>query len=121
MSTHRFVIDGPLKGYRAGLDKVWDKDEKLAYDRWKGIVRLQANLAGIPDTIEPGVEIGITVRIGWTKKARIDGSNILKSVEDALFERDRKLESGLWTRTENVGREFATVDVTVNRKRKETA
>jgi hypothetical protein len=102
-----FEISGPLHGYRAGLNRVFDPK----YKRFKEMIRLVANTKGVPSEITPGTRVGIIVDIYWKKKARIDGSNIFKAVEDAIFSQDRGLGFGSWSMTENAGGEFIEVTV----------
>jgi hypothetical protein len=114
VKTHGFLINEvQLKGYRAGLDKVWDPDEKLAYDRWKGLVRMKANQAGVPEAITPDMNVFVRVFIGWARAARIDGDNVLKSLVDGLWKQDRALAGGSWERTTDNGEEWAEVEVVV--------
>lgn len=103
--TSTFTIDGPLRGYsvRAGMyhDPAWKA--------WKQMVRMLANAAGVPET--PTETTRISVEIYWKKKARVDGSNVVKLIEDAVFPQDRLLEGGSWFRRLNTGEEKAIVTV----------
>lgn len=103
--TWTFEVLGPLRGYsvRAGMyhDPKW-----AAFKRQ---VRLIANLAGVP--FEPTETTSIHVEIHWRLKARIDGSNIFKGLEDAIFPKDRLLCAGSWVRHLDSGPERVIVTV----------
>ena len=80
-----------------------------AYRSFKLAMRSAANLAGVPDLATLTTEID--VEIHWKKKARIDGSNVLKAIEDALFSQDRHLAGSSWRRYQNEGEDYVIVSV----------
>ena len=84
-----------------GYQKSVAYSHSRAYKSFKLAVRALANTAGVPELCTTDTEL--EVAIFWRKLAKIDGSNVMKAVEDALFTQDRHLARGLWTRHLNQG------------------
>lgn len=91
MLTYSFRVPAVM-----GYQKSVAYSHSRAYKSFKFAVRALANSAGVPDLCTTDTEID--VEIFWKKKAKIDGSNVLKAVEDALFAQDRHLARGSWMR-----------------------
>ena len=104
MNRWTFTIDGPLRGYRKDVAYSHSR----GYKTWKAHVRLLANVAGVPDDPE-----GLVIRVWlyWAKRTRIDGKNMLGSIEDALWTQDRQLVEGSYRNVWDEGREYAVVVV----------
>jgi hypothetical protein len=81
-----FRVDGPLLAYR----RIRDKGGYRNYDRFKRRVLWVAMAAGFrrcSSSRERVFDLGVEVY--WKKAPRIDASNVLKGIEDALFDQDR--------------------------------
>jgi hypothetical protein len=111
LSRHSFRIDGPLLGYRASARAAFDP----RYRGFKNMVRVLADVAGVPYNLEKGDKAEVFVKVYWIKKARIDTSNVLKSLEDGLFKQDRGIVAVHCIREEHTGKEYADVEVVVER------
>lgn len=86
MQTYRFIIPGPLYGYRASLKRAHDP----RYKAFKRDVRMIALSAGVPDNVDPKVQkVRLAVIPHWKRNPRIDWKNVYGAVEDAIFEQDR--------------------------------
>lgn len=94
MKIWTFTIPGPLWGYRQGRKEAF-RPERVAF---KNRVRQLANTKGIPGRAEEEDNLFLDVRIHWRRKARIDGPNVYKLIEDALWKQDRGVAGGLWLR-----------------------
>lgn len=108
MKTWTLTIPGPLWGYRQGRREA-HRPERVAFKRQ---VRLLANAVGVPDEAKQSDELFLDVRIHWRRKARIDGPNVMKLVEDALWKQDREVSGGLWIRY--LGKPTEEVIITVS-------
>lgn len=104
-----FHIEGPLLGYRASVKRAHDPK----YKAFKQEVRLIANTAGVPDEIPKQGKAYLQVDIFWKRKPRIDGANVYKAIEDALFVQDRRVFYGHFMVEEDRGFEGARVTVDV--------
>ena len=82
-----FSVPGPLLGYRASVLRAFDPK----YKAFKARVRALATAAGVPLAILSGEAGALRVNIHWRKKARIDGVNVFKAVEDAVWKQDRRV------------------------------
>jgi len=107
---HHFVVGEPLVGFPVKA-APWTKTAKR-YCLFKDRVRLLANVAGVPSEIPEGKAVVLCIAVSWKRKARIDGSNIVKAIEDGLFKKDRGVEKVLCDRFEHTGLEEASVIVT---------
>ena len=112
LSRHTFKIDAPLLGYRASVARAFDP----RYTSYKKIVRVLADVAGVPYELQKTDSAEVWVRVFWAKKARVDLSNILKAVEDGLFKQDRQVVAIHAKAEVNAGMEYAEVDVVVERR-----
>ena len=81
------------------------------YVAWKQRVRLLANSAGVPGDIPADTAATVCIAIAWKRRARIDTSNIIKSLEDSLFRQDRGIEKIVCDRFEFSGKEELSVIV----------
>lgn len=81
------------------------------YAQYKTLVRAIANQAGVPDDLDPKKRYRLDLVIYWTKKARADLDNILKSIQDGLFRQDRRILSIGCHTIENAGFDEAQVTV----------
>lgn len=110
-----FRIPAPLKGWTATNGRQWTKRFRQ-YAKWREYVRILANQAGVPDTLERQWQVSLHIRIYWRLKARIDTTDVLKGVEDALWKQDRAVTSVFVSRTEHTGEEeWAEVTVGIDR------
>ncbi len=113
MQKWKFTIPGRLWGYKQGRKEA-HRPERVQF---KENVRLLANVAGVPDVTKPEDEIFLEVYIRWRLKARIDGVNVYKLIEDSLWKQDRGVGGGLWLRYLNQKKaEEAVVIVTGQRE-----
>ena len=103
--SYTFKVLGPLLGSRASVRRAFDPK----YKAFKTLVRYYADEAGVPS--EPTPTTNIEVVIFWRRKSRIDGGNVIKAIEDAIFQNDRALAGSSWWRHENTGEEKAVVRV----------
>lgn len=104
MSHATFRVDA-IMGFRKDVAY----SHSPAYRNFKLAVRALANSAGVPDLATTNTSI--EVEIHWTKRARLDGSNVLKSVEDAIFAQDRHLAASSWARYLGASSEYLVVTV----------
>jgi len=113
-ARYGFKVDGPLLGYRASAKAAFDP----RYSGYKKLVRYLANTAGIPNELGDAEAAEVYIRVYWAKKARIDLSNVLKAIEDGMFTQDRRICAIYGICREDVGSEYAEVDVIVGRRGK---
>lgn len=111
LSQYHLKIDGPLYGYRASAANAFDPK----YSNFKRMVRLLANVQGIPDALEAGQEAELFVHVYWRKAARIDLDNCLKALSDGLWKQDRRIAAVHAVRHEHTGQEYAEIMLTVGR------
>lgn len=109
MNVFKFSVPEPLCGFIVRA-QPWSKIAKR-YVAYKDGVRLMANVVGIPDAIPEGQQAIITLTIYWRKRARIDCSNILKALEDAIFIKDRGISEAHVVRIQHTGNERMEVTV----------
>lgn len=86
--VYLFEVDGPLYAYR----RLKDRGGYRKYDAYKKRTRLlaeSAGLRGFDTNDERTVQIDMSIR--WRKGPRIDLSNVLKGLEDAIFRQDRHI------------------------------
>jgi len=107
MKIWTFTVPGPLWGYRQGRREAF-RPARVVFKR---DVRLNANIQGVPGSAMVGDEVFLDVRIYWKRKARIDGVNIYKLLEDGLWTQDRGVAGGIWIRYLNQEREEVVVTV----------
>ncbi len=112
ITRHAFKIEGPLLGYRASVRRAFDPK----YKAFKRAIRAIANTAGVPDELRSSDHAEVFVKVFWKRKARIDGSNVYKAVEDGLWAQDRGVVAGHFVRFADSGEEYAEVEVTVERE-----
>ena len=112
MQKWHFTIPGKLWGYKQGRREA-HRPERVAF---KETVRLLANVAGVPDVTKAEDEIFLEVYIRWRLKARIDGVNIYKLVEDSLWKKDRGVGGGMWLRYLNQKKEEEAVVIVTSRR-----
>lgn len=82
-----FKVPGPIRGYRKSVAYSHSPE----YRMYKQLVRYEANLAGVPDELDPNGLYRVMTEFYWEKKPRIDVSNAHKAIEDALWRRDRRI------------------------------
>lgn len=104
-----FNIDEPLVGFTVHA-KPWT-DRAKRYVAFKGKVRLLADIAGVPEEIPENHRAIVSIAVAWKKKARIDLSNILKAIEDGLWQRDRGIGEVHATKFQHTGVERVSVTV----------
>lgn len=104
-----FIIREPLVGFPVKA-APWTKTAKR-YVAFKARVRLLANVAGVPSEIPPEKAVVLCIAVSWKMRARIDGSNLIKAIEDGLFKKDRGVEKVVIDRFEHQGAEEASVIV----------
>lgn len=92
MNVWSFTVPGTLWGYRQGRKEA-HRPERVAF---KNLVRLYANIEGIPGRALEEDRPFLYVRIHWKRKPRIDGKNVAGLIEDALWTQDRGVAGGLW-------------------------
>ncbi len=111
MPAIRFVITGPLVGYRRPTDKG---SGYKRYTEFKNRVLMEAMDVGwrerATSLIDKPPRLSVMVR--WKEKPHSDWSNIYKAIEDALFSQDRYVKPGSFQGKEwNCGVEEAVVIV----------
>ena len=111
LSQYHFRIEGPLLGYRASVARAFDPK----YASFKRMVRLLANVQGVPEALDPGQDVELFVHVYWRKAARIDLDNCLKALSDGLWKQDRRIGAVHAVRHEHSGREYAEVLLTIGR------
>lgn len=107
MKFWRFTVPGKLWGYRQGRKEAFRPD-RVAF---KDLVRMLATDKGIPCGADKRDNLFLEVRVCWKREARIDGPNVYKLIEDALWRQDRGVAGGLWIRHLKQPREEAVVQV----------
>ena len=109
-AIYEMTFPGPIKGYvtrtRRGL---WANKRSREYYAFKLAFRLAANTAGFPAELDGDRRNFISVFASWKKRRRIDGSNVVKAVEDALFGQDRRLDGLEYRDLEHHGEEAVHV------------
>ena len=103
----RFMVEGPLVGHKCSKSSCFSKP----YVNFKSLVRLEANLAGVPQELDPKGTYTLRTEVFWQKRAHTDTINIQKSVEDGLFAKDRRVLHGGYSATEYAGVEMVVVTV----------
>ena len=81
------ALEGPLQGHKCSVRNVFGK----GYVAWKRYVRLQADLAKVPQELDPNGKYRVTTEIWWKGRAKIDTENVQKATIDGLFKRDRRI------------------------------
>lgn len=114
MKTWEFTVQEPLRGFPAHCPP-WS-DTAKRYVSFKLKVRLLANVAGVPEEIPPGYRATVSLDVTWKKKARIDLSNLQKSVEDGIFKKDRGIGEIHAKRQQHTGTEAIKVRVCLERE-----
>lgn len=104
MTFPTFRVDA-IMGYRKDVAY----SHSTAYGNFKMAVRAIANQAGVPDLATTTMQVD--VEIHWTKRARLDGDNVLKAVVDGLFRQDRLLAGASWRRDLGAPSEYLIVTV----------
>jgi|FLYN01.1.fsa_nt_gi hypothetical protein len=107
-----FVVPGPIMGYRASVARAHDPK----YKAYKERVRLCALAAGFRFDDEGCRHPVLSVSIYWKRSARIDWSNVVKAIEDALWKRDRHVDPGVFCVFRDSGREEAVVEIALTRR-----
>lgn len=112
--TWTFTVQAPIMGAvrTTGRQKFVDPRYKK-YHEYKQRVRLLANVAGVPGEIGPEQCVKVMIIVYWKKKARSDLDNVFKSVADALWKQDRRVNSIEAHSVEDEGVEQARVYVEV--------
>jgi len=103
----KFVVDGPLVGHKCSKSSCFSKP----YRWFKDLVRLEANLVGVPQELDPNGTYTLRTEVFWKQRARTDTVNIQKSVEDGMFAKDRRVLHGGYSATEYAGVERVVVTV----------
>lgn len=102
-----FAVDGPLVGHKCSKSKCFSKPVVA----FKNLVRWTANLAGVPQELDPNGCYSLRTEISWVKKAKTDSDNIHKLLKDGLWGKDRRVLAGGYSATEYAGVERVTVTV----------
>lgn len=121
----RFVIEGPLMGYKQTTRKSMfhpkERERSMAYGQWKEKVRLLAFEAGlqVDGMATKDNPPRLSVHVFWKKHPLIDFKNLYGSVEDSLWhlpQGDRYVKPGKHSDvTWDSGREEAVVIVEYRR------
>lgn len=91
MKKIRFVIPGPLMGYKQTTRKAIlhpnERARSEAYGQWKEKVRMLAYKAGLKITgmADRAKPPRLSVQVFWAREARIDFKNLYGAVEDSLW------------------------------------
>lgn len=104
-------VPGRLWGYKQGRREAF-RPERVAF---KSLVRLHANLAGVPSELNDDERAHVSCSIYWVKRSRIDWTNIVKIVEDSIFRQDRRCYPGENFVYEYAGQERILIEVTLAR------
>lgn len=105
----KFNVPGPLYAYR----RIRDKGGYKKYNEYKNRVlglAMEAGWVGRTNSVS-GFPAKLSVNVFWKKNPRIDASNVLKGIEDALFEQDRWILDVHVTMFPNSEEETAVVEV----------
>jgi Holliday junction resolvase RusA-like endonuclease len=107
-SSYRFEVPGPLYAYR----RLRDRGGYRNYDRFKKRVLLLAMENGFRrfDTTA-ALPVTLNLTVHWKKGPRIDLSNVVKGIEDALFSQDRWVREIHAFSSEKSGPERAEVEI----------
>lgn len=105
VSTWSFTVHGPLIGHKCSHVAAVEK----SFRSYKRTVRLLANVAGVPDELDPDGVYRVATTIFFTGRARIDAENVRKSIIDALWDRDRRVLEGSYVTRERSNQEMAVV------------
>lgn len=114
MKTWTFTVSEPLMGFVVHA-RPWSKTGKR-YAMFKARVRALANLANVPDEIPEGHYAIVSLAIAWKRKARVDTSNILKSIEDGLWVRDRGIGEVHAVKWQHTGLERVSITIGIERE-----
>jgi hypothetical protein len=107
-----FEVEGPLVGHKCSKSRCFSAPV-IAFKR---LVRWKANLAGVPQELDPNETYSLCTQVFWAKKAKIDTENVHKLTGDGCFGKDRRVLHGAYTATEYAGVERAIVTVKVEGK-----
>ena len=105
----KFTITRPLYAYR----RVKDKGRYKPYQEYKNRVlglAMEAGWRGRVDSV-PEFPVKLSANVFWRKNPRMDASNFIKGVEDALFSQDRWILDLHVVMFPNHGEESAVVEV----------
>lgn len=121
-TTQRAKFIKYMKDRATGLPK-FDKDGNRVltpyyrYQQYKQTVRALGDTVGIPHNIGKVSKVAANFKVYWRIRQRIDADNIIKGVFDALWPNasggDRRVLSIQYEATENFGKEFAAITLTL--------
>jgi hypothetical protein len=78
VSAWTFEINEQLQGYvRTTQRAKWVDPRYKRYLGWKGLVRLLATVAGVPEELPRDCRAVVSASVTWNRKARLDGDNFL--------------------------------------------
>lgn len=107
---YRFVVTSPILGYRASKARAFDPE----YKAFKKRVRIIASASKVPMELpEYPRRARISFVTRWTKRARIDRTNVEKAIEDALWRRDRRVLEASHATFENCASDSVEVSVEI--------
>jgi hypothetical protein len=98
VTVYRFIVDGPLKGYKASARAVFKKDPMAKLPQlaaFKERVLWTAIAAGWRSReVTAAAAVRLSVHVNWHGDPRIDWKNVYGLIEDALFKQDRFVVPG---------------------------
>jgi hypothetical protein len=112
MEMWSFEVTEQLQGYvRTTQKQKWVDPRYKRYLGWKGLIRLLANVAGVPDELPRDSRAVVSCAVTWNRKARLDGDNFLKGILDSLWRQDRRVMELHYAAFEGAGKERAVITV----------
>jgi len=109
VTSWTFDVQGPLVGHKCSKSQCFSGK----VSSFKSLVRWQANLAGVPQELDPKRTYSLRTEVFWVKRAKVDTVNVHKLSEDGLWGKDRRVLNGGFSAHEYAGVERAVFTVTV--------
>lgn len=107
MKTWTFDVPEPIIGHKCSKSQCFSPPVVA----FKTDVRLKANLAGVPQELDPGRRYSLRTIFYWKKKARVDTDNAHKLTKDGLWGKDRSALTGAYDAVEFSGVERVVITV----------
>lgn len=112
MGSWSFDVQGPLvSAVRTTQRGKFCSPAYKRYASFKQVVRAIADIAGVPQDLDPDGIYSVTVEVWWKKRQRQDCDNLIKSFLDSLWRQDRRVLETHYQAHESAGREWALVKI----------